>query len=82
MKFLVTGTAGFIGMHTTKYLLNKGHYVIGVDNLSDYYDVALKMARLELLKTYDNFPFTKKIFATRKNYLRFLKKRMWTLLLI
>ncbi len=66
MKFLVTGTAGFIGMHTTKDLLNKGHHVIGVDNLSEYYDITLKMARLELLEAYDNFTFHKEDICNRE----------------
>jgi UDP-glucuronate 4-epimerase len=46
MKVLVTGSAGFIGMHTAKRLLDDGHEVVGVDNLNPYYDVALKRARL------------------------------------
>lgn len=46
MKILVTGTAGFIGYHVATRLLERGEEVVGVDNLSDYYDVALKNARL------------------------------------
>lgn len=49
MKILVTGSAGFIGMHTVLHLLKDGHDVVGVDNLSPYYDVNLKRARLERL---------------------------------
>jgi len=49
MKILVTGTAGFIGMHTAAKLLERGDTVIGIDNLNDYYDVTLKQARLEQL---------------------------------
>jgi UDP-glucuronate 4-epimerase len=49
MKILVTGSAGFIGFHLTKYLLERGDYVIGIDNLNDYYDVGLKIARLSQL---------------------------------
>jgi UDP-glucuronate 4-epimerase len=49
MKVLVTGAAGFIGMHTAERLLRDGHEVTGVDNLSPYYDVALKRARLARL---------------------------------
>ena len=46
MKILVTGTAGFIGSHVAMRLLERGDEVIGIDNLSDYYDVTLKQARL------------------------------------
>ena len=50
MKILVTGAAGFIGMHTSLRLLERGDQVVGIDNLNDYYDPALKAARLEQLK--------------------------------
>jgi UDP-glucuronate 4-epimerase len=46
MKILVTGAAGFIGFHTTKLLVSKGHSVVGLDNLNDYYSVSLKISRL------------------------------------
>jgi UDP-glucuronate 4-epimerase len=46
MKVLVTGAAGFIGFHLSKSLLEKGHIVIGIDNINEYYDVNLKYARL------------------------------------
>ena len=49
MKILITGTAGFIGYHLVKKLLDQGHEVIGLDNINDYYDVNLKYARLENL---------------------------------
>ena len=49
MKILVTGAAGFIGFFTAKVLLEKGHEVIGLDNINDYYDVNLKYSRLEEL---------------------------------
>ena len=49
MKILVTGTAGFIGYHLAKKLLELGHEVIGYDNINDYYDVNLKYARLNEL---------------------------------
>lgn len=49
MKILVTGTAGFIGFHLAKKLLERGDTVIGLDNINDYYDVNLKYARLEEL---------------------------------
>lgn len=50
MKVLVTGAAGFIGFHVSKALLDRGDTVIGLDNLNDYYDVALKNARLEKIR--------------------------------
>ncbi len=50
MRILVTGVAGFIGMHLARRLLDAGHEVVGVDNLSAYYDVSLKQARLEALR--------------------------------
>ena len=59
MKILVTGAAGFIGMHCAKTLLDRGDQVIGVDNLNDYYDVDLKEARLDQLITHDNFKVIK-----------------------
>ncbi len=49
MKILVTGAAGFIGFHLSKALLSKGHIVVGIDNINDYYDVNLKYARLNEL---------------------------------
>ena len=49
MKVLVTGTAGFIGFHLAKKLLERGDEVVGIDNINDYYDVNLKYARLEEL---------------------------------
>ncbi|HST79658.1 MAG TPA: NAD-dependent epimerase [Verrucomicrobiae bacterium] len=57
MKILVTGAAGFIGMHVAQQLLDAGHSVVGVDNLSSYYDVGLKRDRLEILQRYSNFRF-------------------------
>ncbi len=49
MKILVTGAAGFIGMHTVERLLDRGHAVVGLDNFNDYYDVGLKRARMARL---------------------------------
>jgi UDP-glucuronate 4-epimerase len=49
MKILVTGAAGFIGFNTARRLLARGDEVVGLDNLNEYYDVRLKLARLEIL---------------------------------
>ena len=49
MKVLVTGAAGFIGFYVSKVLLSKGHVVVGLDNINDYYDVNLKFDRLNEL---------------------------------
>lgn len=46
MKYLITGTAGFIGFHLAKKLLDRGDAVVGLDNINDYYDVNLKYGRL------------------------------------
>ncbi|WP_312074525.1 NAD-dependent epimerase [Atlantibacter sp.] len=66
MKFLVTGAAGFIGFHVSERLLEAGYQVIGIDNLNDYYDVNLKLARLELLKKHTHFRFDKIDLADRE----------------
>jgi UDP-glucuronate 4-epimerase len=57
MNILVTGAAGFIGMHTCQALLGQGHRVMGIDNLNDYYDVQLKRDRLAQLASYTDFDF-------------------------
>ncbi|WP_421782392.1 NAD-dependent epimerase [Kiloniella litopenaei] len=53
--FLITGTAGFIGYHLAELLLDLGHEIIGVDVVTDYYDISLKEARVENLKKHDGF---------------------------
>jgi UDP-glucuronate 4-epimerase len=57
MTLLVTGSAGFIGYHLAARLLEAGERVIGIDNINDYYDPALKQARLARLETHRNFTF-------------------------
>ncbi|TWX54025.1 NAD-dependent epimerase [Colwellia hornerae] len=68
MKYLVTGAAGFIGFHLTKRLCTQGHDVVGIDNLNDYYDVNLKLARLAELDK-----FTVKNTTNDKGVFRFIK---------
>ncbi|MCX8955913.1 NAD-dependent epimerase [Erwinia psidii] len=66
MKYLVTGAAGFIGFHVAQRLLSAGHQVVGLDNLNDYYDVKLKLARLDILRAYSTFSFAKLDLADRE----------------
>jgi UDP-glucuronate 4-epimerase len=67
MNVLVTGVAGFIGYSLTARLLDTGHAVHGIDNLNDYYDVNLKLNRLDRLKGKDRFHFQKLDLADREN---------------
>jgi len=65
--YLVTGAAGFIGMHISKELLDLGCTIIGLDNMNDYYDVNLKYARLDMLKKYHRFTFSKIDMADKES---------------
>ena len=65
-KILITGCAGFIGFHLSRFLLEQGEEVTGIDNLNDYYEVSLKEARLGLLKPYDGFSFRKGDIADKE----------------
>ncbi len=65
MKYLVTGAAGFIGSAVVERLCAEGHDVVGIDNLNDYYDVALKDARLERAAQ-NNFSFIEMDIADRE----------------
>lgn len=66
MKVLVTGSAGFIGFHVCKALLAQGKSVVGIDNLNNYYDPALKQGRLEQLLPAANFDFSKLDLTSRE----------------
>ncbi len=59
MKVLVTGAAGFIGFHVSKYLMKRGDEVVGIDNINDYYDPNIKLGRLDMLNEFDAFSFEK-----------------------
>ena len=74
MKVLVTGAAGFIGMHTVNHLIRLGHEVVGIDNLNDYYSVELKIARLRQCGILHHEPDRHVVFSIsyHKNY-RFIK---------
>lgn len=64
-RIVLTGCAGFIGSHAAQRLLRDGHAVMGVDNLNDYYDPALKRARLARLEAESAFHFTRTDVANR-----------------
>jgi UDP-glucuronate 4-epimerase len=66
MKVLVTGAAGFIGMHVSQILLARGDSVVGLDNLNDYYDPQLKLDRLARLTPHPAFRFVKMDVADRE----------------
>lgn len=65
MSVLITGCAGFIGGHLCHQLLERGEEVIGLDNLNDYYDPALKISHLDRLQDFPNFRFFKVDLANR-----------------
>ena len=65
MKILVTGAAGFIGMHVAQILLGRGDSVVGIDNLNDYYDPQLKRDRLARLEPHAGFRFLRMDVADR-----------------
>ena len=95
-KIFITGCAGFIGYHLTSSLINKGAKVIGLDNISDYYDVNLKYARLEQLgiskvhisdnvavesNQYKNFSFYRSDLADKKTILSICKDYQFDLII-
>ncbi len=65
MTYLVTGVAGFIGFHVCRELQARGESVVGVDNVNDYYDTALKEARLDILREHPGFQFHRADIADR-----------------
>ncbi|MDM5116295.1 NAD-dependent epimerase [Aeromonas salmonicida] len=74
MKYLVTGAAGFIGAKVCELLCSKGDLVVGVDNLNDYYDVSLKISRLDKLASFANFKFVKMDVSNRNGVLATFSK--------
>jgi NAD(P)-dependent dehydrogenase (short-subunit alcohol dehydrogenase family) len=65
MTIVVTGAAGFIGMHVARALLKRGERVVGLDDINDYYDPALKRARLAEIETHPGFAFHRLDIADR-----------------
>ena len=84
MQILVTGAAGFIGAHVCRHLIARGDEVLGIDNLNDYYPVALKRARLERLGSRHGNLFTpprrrlrKVEHLFREATASFLRRTLW-----
>lgn len=75
MTILVTGTAGFIGFHTARDLLARGENVVGIDNVNDYYDTALKEARLAILQQSDRFDFERADIADKDAVTALISRR-------
>ena len=74
MKILVTGSAGFIGFHTCNHLAASGYEVVGIDNINDYYDVNLKLSRLDVAGfKRNNIKSVIKIFSSKYPNLSFIK---------
>ena len=65
-KIFITGSSGFIGFHVAKKFLDKGFKVLGLDSMNNYYDINLKKSRLNILKKYKNFFFTKGNLKNKK----------------
>lgn len=80
-KILVTGAAGFIGFHLASRLLNDGHDVVALDNLNDYYDVSLKLARLSQLEGRERFTFIKMDLADREQMERMFKLQKFNIVI-
>lgn len=77
MNILVTGVAGFIGSALALRLLERGDTVYGIDNLNDYYDVSLKMARLDRCRPFANFHFTKLDIIDRNGMTEYFRERQF-----
>ena len=73
-KILITGSAGFIGFHLSKYFLDKKFEVVGIDNLNNYYDKKLKFNRLKILKKKKSFYFKKLDLKNYKDLEKYIKK--------
>ena len=72
--YLITGVAGFIGMHFAKKMLDDGIKVLGIDSINNYYDTNLKNDRIKILKKYKNFRFIKTDLKSEKTF-KLLKKK-------
>ena len=74
MNILITGSAGFIGFHTSLKLIEKKCQLFGIDNINNYYDKKIKYDRLKILKKNKNFNFKKLDITNYKNIFNYVKK--------
>jgi UDP-glucuronate 4-epimerase len=72
---LITGCAGFIGFHLSKYYLEKNQVILGIDNINSYYDKKLKVCRLKILKKFKNFTFINKDVCNFNEIFNILKNK-------
>lgn len=74
--YLITGVAGFIGMHFAKKMLDLGNKVLGVDNINNYYDPKLKKSRIKILAKYKNFKFVRADLKDPNSYKKIKKSNI------
>ena len=74
--YLITGVAGFIGMHCAKKMLDLGNKVLGVDNINNYYDTKLKKSRIKILAKYKNFKFIRADLKDPNSYKKIKKSNI------
>ena len=74
--YLITGVAGFIGMHFAKKMLDLGNKVLGVDNINSYYDTKLKKSRIKILAKYKNFKFIRADLKDPNSYKKIKKSNI------
>ena len=79
MRVLVTGGAGFIGFHLVRRLLRDGHEVTALDNLNDYYNPALKRARVEAIGTHTAFRFVRMDLTEQEGVLQLFREKPFAL---
>ena len=80
-NILVTGSAGFIGMHSCLALIKSGYHVTGVDNINNYYDQKLKISRINKIKQNDNFEFIKGDISNLNEISNIFKKNKFDVVL-
>jgi UDP-glucuronate 4-epimerase len=81
MKILITGCCGFIGFHLSLFLLKKNFKIYGIDTINAYYDISLKKNRLQILKKFNNFNFSKFDISNVKKLNSFFDKNQINLII-